>query len=308
MENALDSFTRYLQGERNASPLTVRNYIQDIQGFFSFLRHRQVRELGQVDRHLLRDYLAWLLDRDYVKASIARKLSALRSFYRYLVRENLVNADPMRAISAPKLEKRLPTFLTPQETVRLLTAPDTTKAQGQRDRAILELLYASGVRVSEIVRLDLQDVNQLTREIRVLGKGCKERIVLMGEPAARSLDTYLQTGRRELLGDRVDSALFINRLKKRISARWIQSMLARYARLAGLNKKVTPHVLRHTFATHMLNGGADLRVLQELLGHSSTATTQIYTHITQSHARRVYMAAHPRARGSTENPRQGPVH
>jgi len=308
MENALESFTMYLRAERNASPLTVRNYIHDIQGFFSFLHHKEVQELGQVDRHLLRDYLAWLLGRNYVKSSIARKLSALRTFYRYLVRENLVEADPVRAISAPKLEKRLPVFLTPQETVTLLKAPDTTKPQGQRDRAILELLYASGMRVSEVVRLGLRDVNHTTREIRVLGKGYKERIVLMGIPAAASLEMYLQKGRNELLGNRTDNALFLNRLKRRISARWIQSMLSRYARLAGLNKKVTPHVLRHTFATHMLSGGADLRVVQELLGHSSAATTQIYTHITQGHARRVYMAAHPRARAAAETPQQDPVH
>ncbi len=208
MQEVFDRYLNYLKAERNASPYTVRNYATDLmgnysrgteKGFFQFLNLKKIDSLKDVDIHILRDYISWLMEQGVVKASIARKLSAVRSFYRYLLREEILAANPLAKASSPKLDKRLPNFLTTDEINRLLEAPDTTTAQGQRDRALLELLYASGLRVSELVNLDLERVNFDTREIRVLGKGSKERMVLMGEPAARALTTYLNKGRKHLM-------------------------------------------------------------------------------------------------------------
>jgi integrase/recombinase XerC len=190
----------------------------------------------------------------------------------------------------------LPTFLTIEEMVRLLEAPDLSTPEGQRDRALLELLYASGLRLSELVQLDLGQVNLDTREIRVWGKGAKERVVLMGKPAAEALTTYLSQGRPGLLGKKKSPALFLNRYGGRLTERRVQQVLDKYASKAGIVKKVHPHMLRHTFATHLLDGGADLRVVQELLGHARLSSTEIYTHVTHSQARKVYLSAHPMAK------------
>jgi len=296
MQEVFDKYVNYLEAERRASPYTVRNYTTDLLGFFDFLKTKGVSSLREVDRHVLRDYLSHLMEEGIVKASIARKLSAIRSFYRYLVREGVVTTSPVASTSSPKLDKRLPSFLTPEETVRLLQAPDLSTPQGLRDRALMELLYASGLRVSELVNLDMEQVNFDTNEIRVWGKGSKERVVLMGIPAADALNTYLSQGRPNLLGDKRSSALFVNRYGGRLIERRVQRLLQKYASLAGINKRVYPHLLRHTFATHLLDGGAGLRVVQELLGHASLSSTQIYTHVTKSQAKKVYLSAHPMAR------------
>lgn len=296
MKEELKGYHIYLQAERNASPYTIRNYERDVGGFFTFLEEEDISSLAAVDRHVLRRYLSWLLEHGYVRASIARKLSALRSFYRYLVQGKKVAADAVASVSSPKPEKRLPSFLTPQEVERLLSAPNTSTPLGQRDRALLELLYAGGLRVSELVGLDVGQVDLKNREARVLGKGSKERITLMGKPAAAALDRYLHDGRPQLLAQERTSALFVNRYGKRLAKRGVQLTITKYAKKIGLEKRTFPHLLRHTFATHLLDGGADLRVVQELLGHANLATTQVYTHVTQSQARRVYVAAHPRAK------------
>ena len=292
----LKGYHIYLQAERNASPFTIRNYERDVGGFLTFLEEEGISSLAEVNRQVLRRYLSWLLERGYVKASIARKLSALRSFYRYLVQQKKVTADAIASISSPKPDKHLPSFLTSEEMERILAAPDTSTPLGQRDRALLELLYASGVRVSEIVGLDVNQVDLGNREVRVLGKGSKERITLMGRPAAAALKDYLSFGRPKLLGGERTSALFVNRYGKRLTKRGVQLIITKYGKKIGLDKRAFPHLLRHTFATHLLDGGADLRVVQELLGHVNLATTQVYTHVTQSQARRVYVAAHPRAK------------
>ncbi len=302
MEQLLDRYMRYLKVERNASPFTVRNYRSDLLDFLGYLREQKVAVTGEVDRLVLRRYLARLLDRRLVKASIARRLSAIRSFYRYLIREKVVSSNPLATTSSPKLERRLPAFLSAQEMSRLLAAPDISTPQGQRGKALLELLYASGLRLSEIVRLNLAQLNLGAREARVWGKGSKERVVLMGRPAVAALELYLAQGRPRLLGGGRTDALFINRDGRRLAERRVQLILKGYARQIGLEKRVYPHLLRHTFATHLLDGGADLRVVQELLGHASLTSTQIYTHVTQSQARKVYLAAHPRARGEAEGP------
>ncbi len=305
MQEALNRYVDYLKAERGLSPYTVRNYTTDLignyargseKGFFQFLRMKRVSSLDEVDKHVLRDYMSWLMEQGVVKSSIARKLSAIRSFYRYLVREGKVSVNPLEKATSPKLDRRLPSFLTVEETVRLLEAPDGSTPQGRRDRALLELLYASGMRVSELENINIEQLSMETNEIRVWGKGSKERVVLIGEPAARALNDYLEQGRPALRGRQKTNAVFLNQYGGRLPARRIQKILDKYSQKAGIGKKVHPHILRHTFATHLLDGGADLRVVQELLGHAQLATTQIYTHVSQSQARKIYRSAHPMAR------------
>ncbi len=305
MQEIFNKYINYLEAERNVSPYTVRNYTADLLDFFNFLRANGISSLKEVDRLTLRDYLAHLMKLGLAKASIARKLSAIRSFYRYLLREGMVSTSPVATTSSPKLDKRLPSFLTLEEVKRLLEAPDLSTPQGQRDRALLELLYAAGLRVSELAQLNLEQVNLDTHEIRVWGKGAKERIVLMGEPAAEALNAYLSQGRPKLLGKKRSSALLLNRYGERLPERRIQIILGKYARLAGIDKRVHPHMLRHTFATHLLDGGADLRVVQELLGHADLSSTQIYTHVTKSRAKKVYLSAHPMAQKPEDNENGG---
>ncbi len=301
MQGIFNKYINYLEVEKNASPYTVRNYTTDllgsknIKGFFTFLKEKGLKSLDEVNRSVMRDYLAYLMEQGVVKASIARKLSAIRSFCRYLLREGMMSSSPVADTSSPKLDKRLPCFLTIEEMERLLQAPDLSSLVGQRDRAMMELLYAAGLRVSELVSLDVGQVALDTNEIRVWGKGSKERMVLMGKPAAEALSTYLGQGRAELMGGKKSGALFVNRYGKRLTGRSVQRILQRYANLAGIEKRVHPHLLRHTFATHLLDGGADLRVVQELLGHANLSSTQIYTHISKSQARKVYLSAHPLA-------------
>jgi len=301
VQEIFNKYINYLEAERNVSRYTVRNYTTDllgskkIKGFFTFLKEKGLSSLDEVDRSIMRDYLTYLMEQGIVKASIARKISAIRSFYRYLVREEIIPTSPVASTSSPKLDKRLPSFLTPEETVRLLEAPDLSTPQGKRDRALIELLYASGIRVSELASLDIGQVNLNTNEIRVWGKGGKERMVLMGKPAAEALTAYLSQDRPELLGNKKSHALFINRYGGRLIERSVQRILEKYAKIAGIDKRVHPHLLRHTFATHLLDGGASLRVVQELLGHANLSSTQIYTHVTKSQAKKVYLSAHPMA-------------
>ncbi len=306
MQEVFNKYINYLEVERNVSPYTVRNYKNDLLNFFQFLKTKEIGSLRDVDKPVLRDYLSHLIEQGLVKASIARKLSAIRSFYRYLLREGMVPTSPVATTSSPKLDRRLPSFLSIEQVVKLLEAPDLATPQGLRDRALLELLYASGLRVSELVSLNLEQVNLNTNEIRVWGKGAKERLVLIGRPAAEALSTYLSQGRPKLFGAkiRMTNALFINRYGERLIERGVQRILEKCANIAGIDKRVHPHLLRHTFATHLLDGGADLRVVQELLGHADLSSTQIYTHVTKSQARKVYLAAHPRAQEKGNEPEE----
>jgi len=293
MQEVFNKYINYLEAERNVSVYTMRNYTNDLLEFFDFAREKEIKSLKEINKQTLRGYLAHLMERGFAKSSIARKLSAIRSFYRYLLREEMVPSSPVATTTSPRLDKRLPSFLTVEEAKQLVESPDLSQPQGQRDRALLELLYASGLRVSELVSMNVEQVNLNTNEIRVWGKGSKERVVLIGSPAARALTTYISQGRPKLLGEKRNSALFVNRYGGRLPARRIQKILEKYARI--IDKRVHPHVLRHTFATHLLDGGADLRVVQELLGHAKLTSTQIYTHVTQSQARKIYLSAHPMA-------------
>lgn len=304
MEPLLDRFIAHLRVEKNASPYTVRNYSYDISEFLEFLAAQGKSPLETIERQTVRQYMARLAEQGIVKRSIARKLSAIRSFYRYLLREKIISSSPLAVrrnrASALKLEKRLPSFLNTEEMKRLLEAPDVTTPLGLRDKAILELLYASGLRVSELVGLDMDKVDIGDREVWVWGKGSKERVALMGKPAARALRQYLQDGRPKLLQNSRNQALFVNYDGGRLSERSVQELVKGYAKQVGIEKDVHPHMLRHTFATHLLDGGADLRVVQELMGHARLSSTQIYTHVAQSRARKVYDSAHPRAKQHEE--------
>lgn len=295
LQPLLDKYFRYLQIERNLSSFTVRNYTTDILSFLEFLKEFQNISLKDVDHSIIRSYLGRLLNDGIVRASISRKMSALRSLFQYLHREGLIATEPLSRISVPKQEKRLPAFLTTEEMRSLLDCPSVSTPHGLRDLAILELLYAAGLRVSEIASLDTRSVEMESRQIRVWGKGRKERMVLIGKPAAWALKQYLSFGRTKMLSETHSNALFINRYGERISERRIQYLIKKYAEQAGISGRVFPHILRHTFATHMLDGGADLRVVQELLGHANLASTQIYTHVTHSQMRSRYLEAHPRS-------------
>ena len=302
MQEVFRKYRNYLEAERNASPYTVRNYSTDLMDFIHFLKSKKISSLEQVDKHTVRSYLAYLIEQGVVKRSIARKLSALRSFYRYLMREQIISVNPVATTSSPKLDKRLPAFLSLEQVVRLITSPDLSTPLGLRDRALMELLYACGMRVSELASLNLEQIDLGSGEMRVWGKGSKERLVLMGKPAIDALTAYLDRGRPELIGKKGNAALLLNRYGGRLTERQVQRILVKYANSVGIDKRVYPHLLRHTFATHLLDGGADLRVVQELLGHASLTSTQIYTHVTKSQAKKVYLAAHPMAREKPDEP------
>ena len=295
MAEGLAGFLRYLDAERNASSYTLRNYGREVGEFLCFLARQGIQRWEDVEREALRSYLAWLGGRGYARSSIARRVAEVRSLGAYLLREGWTDAHPFLALRAPKSQRRLPEVLSVQETVSLLSQPDVRTPLGIRDRAILEVLYAGGLRVSELVGLNVNHFDARRKELRVWGKGAKERIALLGDPARHWLRRYVAEGRPQLLRRRRSEALFLNRLGTRLTARSVQSLLRVYTIKAGLGKRVTPHMLRHTFATHLLDGGGDLRVVQELLGHALLSTTQVYTHVSRSRLRSVYLRAHPRA-------------
>ncbi|OGC12442.1 tyrosine recombinase XerC [candidate division WOR-1 bacterium RIFOXYA12_FULL_52_29] len=284
----INGFLNYLKTERNYSPHTTSNYRRDLFFLTAFLKDREINRLTA------REYLVQLEKRSFARRSIARKLSAARSFFRYLLREKLTEGNPFDLLLTPKIQKKLPNFLYPEEMAKLLKAPNPDPL-GTRDRAIIELLYGSGIRVAELVDLNINELDLSEGEIRVFGKGAKERIVLFGSLAAKALNNYISGARPQLLAGRKSPALFLGRLGTRLTARQIERLIRFYAKKSGITKKVTPHTLRHSFATHLLDGGADLRMVQELLGHVSLSTTQVYTHVTKDRLKKVYDHAHPRA-------------
>ena len=302
----VERFPAYLRGQRGLSENTERVYLADLQAFREYLWLNEMN-LRDMDRATLRGYLAWLATpvreygKGYERVSVARKLTVLRSFYLFLVQEGMFQSTPVPSGRSFRLKitKPLPTFLGHREAERLLDAPDESSTMGVRDKAILELLYSCGMRLAEIHGMNLPDINFGRRSILVRGKGNKERETLYGQPAEESLMRYLNEVRPDLdeeapSGEKTD-AVFLNRYGKRLSRRSIESLVRKYGTAAGTRDDVHPHTLRHTYATHMLEGGADLRVIQELLGHSSPQTTQIYTHITKAEALQAYLSHHPRA-------------
>jgi len=290
-ERLIAAYLAAIAAERRRSPLTLRNYRHDLADYAHFVQAAG-RSLLVVDRPFFRSYLAELAARGVARGSVARKVSTIHTFYRWLVAEGMLTADPLHGLRPPKRERRLPRVLEPEQATALVTAPAADDAYGLRDRAILELLYATGMRVAELVALDLGAVDFAEGRLLVRGKGRKERIVLAGRPALQALRRYLEHGRPTLAnGGNAErgAPLFLNRDGGRLSARAVQLIVKRAGALAGI--EAHPHLLRHYFATHLLDGGADLRIVQELLGHSSAETTQIYTHVTEARQRRAYTDA-----------------
>lgn len=289
-------FTRYLRIEKNASPHTVKQYVADIREFVAFMEQHQITAFAAVSYLHGRSFLAHLAKKGLSRRSIARKLSSLRSLCRFLMREGQLEQNPFQMVSTPKMEKKLPSFLYPQEVQAFFDLPDMTTPLGIRDRLIFELLYASGMRVSELVMLTIQDVNPSMGVALVYGKGAKERYVPIGSYACDILRQYLEYGREKLMAGKEDHGrLIVNYRGEPLSDRSVRRIVDKYVETYALHLRVSPHTFRHTFATHMLNGGADLRVVQELLGHVNISTTQVYTHVTKERLRHVYDTAHPRA-------------
>ncbi len=302
IEACRDLFLEAQATVRGASPHTVKAYAEDLRQFAEFAAAQGVTDIHAVDPGLLRSYLAAMQAQNLARASRARKTAALRSFFSHLARHGHISHSPAIGLRSVKQEHRLPKFLRSDEIDALLAAPDLTKPLGLRDKALLETLYASGMRAGELVTLSLGDINYDEGVIRVVGKGNKERVTLLGRHAVFALQRYVRKGRPALLllADQDDGALFVNRYGKRISDRGIRKLFDKYCAEASAHLKITPHVLRHTFATHLLSNGADLRLIQELLGHASVATTQMYTHVTTERLQEVYAQAHPRAKREEE--------
>jgi len=289
----VDAFLAYALAERGLSARTIEAYRGDLEDFARFLRGRGAPGPAEVTRAAITLYLVHLRRARRSAATVQRRAAAIRSFYRYLLREQVVTADPTLDLGPPRPSRRLPHVLTVEEVNRLLAAPDPATPEGLRDQAMLELMYSSGLRVSELVGLDIGDVDLDREVVRCLGKGNKPRLVPVGSRAVTALLAYQRRGRPALTRRRMSPALFVSR-RGRLTRQAFWQIVRRYARVAGITKRLTPHVLRHSFATHLLEGGADLRAVQEMLGHASIATTQVYTHLTREHLRTVYARAHPR--------------
>ena len=309
----VDAFLQYLVSVRGVSPLTAEAYAHSLNEFCDFLAAtwgpQRAYDFPAVDYPVVRKYVAHLTRQKFAKASINAKLCGLRAFFRHLVREGVLQHNPAIGVS-PKRDKTLPEVLYEHEVEDLLAAPDDSTPDGQRDRAILELLYASGMRRSELLSLNVAQIDTVQQQVRVIGKRNKERIVFFGEPAAKALRRYVELGREQLLRGRTlglkpvgassppadEPALFLSSRGRRLSASTLAAIVQKHVIASGVGHRATPHTLRHSFATHLLDNGADLRTIQELLGHESLATTEIYTHVTTARLKEAYMGAHPLAK------------
>jgi len=286
MDRFIEKFIRYLDIEKNYSKHTILNYRLDLNDFKKFLGESDIEK---VDYLILRKYLVVLKERNLKTRTMARRLSSLRSFFKFLTREGYLKTNPILSLSSPKQEKHLPLFLTEEEVTRLIESALPKDERGLRDRAILETFYSTGIRISELVGLNTQDIDFIAGIVKVMGKGKKERIVPIGDIAIATIRAYLEKRKKQT------DALFLNKSGRRITDRGTRDIVQKYLRIASIKQGVSAHTLRHSFATHLLNRGADLRSVQELLGHVNLATTQIYTHLTTDRLKSVYDKAHPRA-------------
>jgi integrase/recombinase XerC len=297
MDAHISAFEEYLRHEKNASEHTLINYLNDLRQFQEFLgarKHGQ-DDVRSIDHRVIRHFLSFLHQRRYKKSSIGRKVASIRAFFRFLHRERVVEVNPAKIVATPKAEKKHPRFLTVDDAFRLMEAPDEKTLQGLRDKAILEVFYASGVRISELAGLNEEDVDLSIGLMKVMGKGRKERIVTLGSHAIQAVQNYLKA-KEVLPAEQKKTPMFLNRYGKRLSGRGIRRVVEKYVNQAVLSNRISPHGLRHSFATHLLDGGADLRSIQELLGHVSLSTTQKYTHLSMDKLMEVYDRTHPRAR------------
>ncbi len=298
MQRAIDRFLRYLQVERNASALTIKSYREDLTSLTHYLvdcfgRNAHPAELTSVD---LRGYVSAMHEGGYAKTSVARRLASMRSFFRFAKREGLVDTNPAKPLRNPRPDRKLPHFLSADEIVRLLNTPPAIDPQGVRDRAILETIYSGGLRVSELVGINDGDLDLQSQLVRIRGKGKRERFASLGTYAIRAIQHWTNVrilSAKEAVGAK--APLFVNKFGRRLTTRSIGRMLEKHLQVAGLDSRTTPHTLRHSFATHLLDRGADIRSVQEMLGHKSLVTTQIYTHVSKAGIRQAYSKSHPRA-------------
>ena len=296
MKDVLNKFVIYLKDEKNYSDYTSTNYSIDIEEFYVFLKKENITRLQDTDYKMLRKYLNYMTENKYSNKTISRKLSSLRTFFKYLVKKEIINDNPMILISNPKEEKKLPKYLNYGEIEKILEIPNKETTLGLRNACILEILYSTGIRVSELVNLKISDIDFYNKKIRVLGKGNKERIVLFGNRCEHLLERYIKESRTVLNKKKVEY-LFLNNLGQNISVRSIENIIDKIEKESCLKFSISPHVFRHTFATHLLDNGADLNSVKELLGHENLNTTAIYTHVSNERLRKVYLDCHPRARG-----------
>lgn len=295
LEHYVDGFIKYLAVERGLADNTVEAYFSDLQQWQIFLKENKIEEVGKVDEKLILLYLNSLQEEGKAVTTVSRHLATLKAFFRFLTQEGIIGINPTAKLETPKTAYRLPRVMQEKEVEKLLEQPRTNKPAGLRDKAMLELLYATGMRVTELVSLDMDQINLDAGFLLCIGKGSKERIIPFGSIASKYLKEYLEFGRRELVGKKTSNALFLNHLGTRLTRQGFWKILKKYVNEAGIKTNVTPHTLRHSFATHLLEHGADLRAVQEMLGHSDISTTQIYTHITQKRLKEVYDETHPRA-------------
>ena len=298
MQRDVENFLRHLRIERNASELTLKSYGEDFASFYDYLQDRVggIPHPETITIPLLRGYLSYLHECQYARTTIARRLAAIRSFFRFTTREGITTSNPAKALRTPRTGRKLPHFLTSEQVAQLLEAPPANEPMGLRDRAIFETLYSAGLRVAELVNLDLESWDRAANVLRVFGKGKKERIAPVGTYAVRALERWLAVRQPDPNGlPEETNALFLNKFGRRLTTRSIRRMIDKHLKVTGLDSITSPHTLRHSFATHLLDGGADLRSVQELLGHKSLTTTQIYTHVSTRRMRETYEHAHPHA-------------
>jgi integrase/recombinase XerD len=295
MESFVSEFINYLAVERGLAQNTLESYGRDLRQFQAYLQDSKIDFMKDLNRSTILTYMNNLQTNGKAVSTISRNLAAIKSFYQYLVRERYLEKDPAAHLESPKLEKKLPKVLSVHEVEELLKQPNGLLPAGLRDKAMLELLYATGIRVSELISLNISDVNLDMGYIKCYGKGSKERIVPLGSIAAKCVQDYLGKGRPKLVRTYEEAALFINHHGNRLTRQGFWKIIKKYAQEARIIKEITPHTLRHSFATHLLENGADLRSVQEMLGHADISTTQIYTHVTRNHLKEVYDKTHPRA-------------
>ena len=293
MEKEIDRFIEYLKYQRNYSDFTCNNYNKDLNEYNSFILSNKIN-YKNMDYNESKEYVIYLNKKNDAKSTISRKLSSLRTFYKYLVLNNKVESNPFLLVSSPKKEKRIPKFINYNNMEEILNVPNIKTKEGQRERVILEVLYASGVRVSELVNIKLKDIDFSNKNILILGKGSKERLVSFGDYALEYINLYLKEGRKLLLDGVKSDYLIVGKKSEKLTTRRVEQIIDDIIKKTSIKLNITPHMFRHTFATHLLDNGCDLLVVQELLGHASLSSTEIYTHVSNEHLREVYLKCHPR--------------
>lgn len=293
MEKEIDKFIEYLKYQRNYSDFTCNNYKKDLNEYNSFILNNKIN-YKSIGYNEAKEYVIYLNKKNDAKSTISRKLSSLRTFYKYLVLNNKVESNPFLLVSSPKKEKRIPKFINYNNMEEILNVPNIKTKEGQRERVILEVLYASGVRVSELVNIKLKDIDFSNKNILIFGKGSKERLVSFGDYALEYINLYLKEGRNLLLDGVKSDYLIVGKKSEKLTTRRVEQIIDDIIKRTSIKLNITPHMFRHTFATHLLDNGCDLLVVQELLGHASLSSTEIYTHVSNEHLREVYLKCHPR--------------